>query len=435
MTDSKPVYAVSGFTLNLTTNSKLLKTNARVGYPQLALTFTNKVIKRTPLFMHRNAAGDVPRFPLVETFLVAKVGEYSRKFEGYLQADVEKDPDLAKAVRAHEAAIDKLRDVERLCHEHFEAIEGCKELGAKIDAQEKRLRRWRESNPKGNLDEDIREADTALREMYKERIELMKANPAPVDQSEMVRLRNAEERAKEAVEATWNYLLHGTKNRGRVLQEYLGLQHVKLTQLPDPLKNAVASGSMELYEIEPDNAPIPTDLRGIPSARLPGSKRTCVCDREVAMPWRHVMTALKSANLNRLYPSGGRERFFVYAQIDASRPPSADTAKTVDTIVIGTFRQGKNDVGWALILQNKQWAQVIRNIDVVRGSGILEQLLPFWPDESHEKLSTEARPTTEDEDREESAEANDASGQEPEARSEAPADTAEEPAPSAASVN
>lgn len=410
---------VSGFTLNLTTSSALLKTDKRVGCPQLALTFTNQVIGRTRLFMHRNVKGDaVPRFPQVDTHLVARVGEYSRKFEEFLKVDVEGDPDLAKAVEAHETAIDKARDVERLCREHFEKIEGFKELEGAIDAQEKKVRRLQKSNRRGNLDADVREADEALRELYRERTELKAANPAPVTQQETTRLRNAEERSKGAVEDAWQRLLHGSKHRKHVLGKYLGQKRVKLTKLPENLMHAIAEHAVELYELETDAVPLPTDARGIPGARLGVvtkeddkvvySEMSCACDREVSMPWRHVLTALKPAHLNQLYRPGNRERLFVYAQLDADKPLTDDPVKSVDTLVIGAFPRGKHDVGWALILRNREWIQVIRNIDVIRTSGILEQLLPFWPDESHEKLSTEAPPTAEDEDREEYADPGDA---------------------------
>ncbi|HWQ99593.1 MAG TPA: hypothetical protein VN397_01960 [Candidatus Methylomirabilis sp.] len=421
--NDRPTRIRSGITLNLITNSDAFRTPKKVGHPQIALTFTNQVLGRSKLFRDRKVADEkATLYPHVDIHLVVRVGDFSRKFDDYLEEAITDDDKTRSARDALRAAETELQAVDIACQEHFAKVPGFAERLTKFDAAKREIKRLVDRrNQKRFLTYDqkklLRESEEKTDRLDRELMDLRAANPAPVDLPRRDALRKAVRAAQADLEDT-HHELRKEKYAKKMLRSFLGERGIP--NLPEKVFDAIAKGDIVLYELELSDPPVPTDRRGVPmctrerkgvrtnpedGATVQTWTEMAPCSQELSIPWSHVLKAMEPANLNQAYMPGSRrsrKKHFVYAPIDRTEAVSLeDPARYVDSIVIGALpvhdKEG-DEPGWAVIIRKKQWVEVVRNIDVFRASGLLEQLLTFWPDASHNKLASQTVEETDDDE-------------------------------------
>lgn len=404
----------SALTLSLITNGELLRKGGSgllVGHPQLALTFTNQTQGKSRLFGARNMKDKRPsEYLKVDTHLVIHVGEYSRKFDDFLDGVIAKDKKMVKAHERLTATESELKDMRAACERHFAEVPGFTELQANLDAAKRGVEELAALRRKRSLtrfeNKYLREHHEKIDQLKQELNALRAANPAPVDQRRMDALREREEGARMDVEEVYDELYE------RMRKDKLGdfLKKNGVANLDGKMYDAIARGDAVLYALEinhPAWPAIETDRCGMPYCmKLQEVHRDekdeqgndvidrinvldeAPCDQTLSIPWDYVFTGMGSDWMNKPYLPGARgQKHFVQTMYTPDQSEEEekekDHYKNIDNVVIGRLpdhTEGKRKPGWAVIIRKKQWIEILRSLDIFRSSGLIEQFLKFCPD-------------------------------------------------------
>lgn len=412
----------SSLTLSLITNGERLrkgdKVPSNVGHTQLRLHFTNQEQGRSKLISDRNTPDDkAETYPQVDTHLLVRVGEGSRKFGQYLDTAIGMTEQMAAAraeladIRGELKAIRaKMPGYAELLRKYRDAEEETKKLEREVGMKSRKNKRSREQELDLLRFKELLGFKRSERDGLDSQLDaILDANPA--DKARLAALLKDDEKKLSEISAIYIALQDDEEFVKDTLKRYLADE--RLGNLPEhkdakQVFDLILNHQITLYSLELSGK-CQTDRLGVPLAEkvrrsADGAPSTEVfpCDKELSIPWDYVFTGMTTL-ANNLYRPGeqGAQKHFVFANPAEAPARKEDSLANVDSVVVGcmpTYTKDRRVRGWAVIIRKRQWAEIMRNLDKYRLSGIIEQFLKFCPDPNppSQKPSSQAVGKTEE---------------------------------------
>lgn len=403
----------SCLTLSLITNPERLlgkgkKVRSELGHTQLRLHFTNQERDDCRLIRDRNAPKDatVATYRQVDTHLLIRVGEGSRKLGQYMDVEIGKNDHMVAARKGLAVIREELEAVRAKIPGYSELLREYRKMESDIEKLDHKLeKQFSERGFKDRRDLELRRMKREKRDGFDNQLAgLLEANPA--DKARLETLLKDREQKLAEIEAIDNALRQDEEFAKEVLKRYLADE--KLGNLPEhedkdakKVFNFILKGQIVLYALELSGK-CQTDRLGVPLAEkvehaadgAPGTELV-PCDRELSIPWDYVFTGM-TTHMNNLYRPGerGAQKHFVFANPTEAQSQKEDDLAKVDSVMVGCMPSHAKDergYGWAVIIRKRQWAEVMKNLDFYRTSGIIKLFLECCPDPNPPARKPEAK--------------------------------------------